>query len=217
MNSAKGSKPGRILIIDDSKTDRDLFKYSLSQDGFSVETATDGREALAMFAREDFDLALCDYYMPNMDGYQFLTELRKEPKWAHVIVIIVTSDESEETKMKLLKAGVNDFIHKGTSHAEILARIRVHLDVQAAHSNRKILEMAGVMADDINQPLSVMIAAIDVLKEKVQTELTAGQRTEYLEALVAINKQADIMIKVAEKLKQLGMDTRKHYKFEKEK
>jgi DNA-binding response OmpR family regulator len=215
MNSAKVGKPGRILVIDDSKADRDLFKYSLMQDGFLVETACDGREALAMFTKEDYDLALCDYYMPNMDGYQFLTELRKESKWAHVIVIIVTSDESEETKMKLLKAGVNDFIHKGTSHAEIVARIRVHLDVQSAHGNRKILELAGEMADQINQPLSVMVAALDVLREKVQTELPAGQKTEYLEALVAINKQADSMIRVAENLKKLGMDTRKHYRIEK--
>ena len=74
-----------------------------------------------------------------MDGYEFLQKVRQEPRFAHVIVIIITSDESDETKAKLLRGGANDFVHKGDSHDEIIACIRVHLSAQAAQADRKVL------------------------------------------------------------------------------
>ncbi len=212
--SAATQHVSRILVIDDTKTDRDLFKYLLTQSGFYVETAADGEEALAALKKGEFDLALCDYLMPNMDGLEFLLKMRQDSRLSHVIVIIITSDETEETKVKLLKAGANDFIHKGVSKNEVVARIRVHLDAQNAQVNRKILEVAGEMANSINQPLSVLVAALDVLKEMVQS-LSAGQKEEFMEALKTINKQADSMIVTSENLKRLALDTRKHYKVDK--
>ncbi len=214
MSAAQSKSLNRILVVDDTKTDRDLFKYLLTQAGFVVETAADGQEALAALKKNDFDLALCDYLMPNMDGYDFLLQVRKDSKLSHVIVIIITSDETEETKVKLLKAGANDFIHKGVSKNEVVGRIRVHLDAQTAQVHRKVLEVAGEMANSINQPLSVMVAALDVLKDKVQT-LSAGQKSEFLEVLKTIDKQADAMMVTSENLKKLALDNRKHYKIEK--
>ena len=203
----------RILIVDDTKTDRDLFKYLLKGSGFDVEVAADGIQALELMEKIDFDLVLCDYLMPNLDGYGFLLKVRRNPKFSHVIVISITSDESDDTKTKLLNAGVNDFVRKGDSHDEIIARMRVHLNAQAALADLKVLEMACALTDRINQPLSVFIAALDLLKEKIRTELPEANQQDFHELLKTLDKEADSMIAISEGLKKLSMDTNKRYKF----
>jgi len=174
----------------------------LSRRGFNVEVASDGFQALDLLNRQDFDLVLCDYLMPNLNGYEFLQKVREHQKFSHVIVIIISSDESDETKAKLLKGGANDFVHKGDSHDEIIARIDVHLNAQAARIDRKVLEMTCEMADDISQPLSVLVAALDVLKEKIKTDLQDPQRKDFQKLWNAMNKEADSMIAIADVLKR---------------
>jgi len=199
---------GSILLVDDTKTDRDLFKFLLGRNGFIVKTAADGFEALELLNSNDFDLVLCDYLMPKMDGYEFLRKIRQEPKFSHVIVIIITSDESDEIKAKLLKGGANDFVHKGDSPAEIMARIKVHLNAQAANTDRKVLEVACDLADKISQPLSSILALLDELKEKAQKELPESQRQVFLGLLNNINKEADAMSSISQHLKELKINAR---------
>lgn len=208
MSIGKAKEFNRVLVVDDTQLDRNLFKYVLTRNGFTVEVAMDGAQALDVLSKQDFDLVLCDYQMPNVDGYEFLTRARQNPKLAHIIIIIITSDESDETKQKLLRGGANDFVHKGDGPDEILARIRVHLSAQAGQSHRKGLELACELADNISQPLSVLVATLDVLKEKVETEIPADQKAEFLEMLGIIDKEADAMIGIAEDLKRLSVDTR---------
>ena len=199
---------GSILLVDDTKTDRDLFKFLLGRYGFIVQTAADGIEALELLNKNDFDLILSDYLMPNMDGHEFLRKIRQEPKFSHVIVIIITSDESDEIKDKLLKGGANDFVHKGDSPAEIMARIKVHLNAQAANTDRKVLEVACDLADKISQPLSSILALLDELKEKAQKELPESQRQVFLGLLNNINKEADAMSSISQHLKELKINAR---------
>ena len=214
MDHEKFKAMEHILVVDDTKSDRNLFKFLLSRCGFHVETAADGFEALELMQRKDFDLVLCDYLMPNLDGYEFLRKVRQEPEFSHVIVIIITSDESDETKAKLLKAGANDFVHKGDSHDEIVARIRVHLSANAAQADRKVLEVICELADQINQPLSTLISTLDVLKEKVQSELSTSQKEDFSLLLNTVHKEADTMMVISEGLKKLIVDAHLHSKFD---
>jgi len=204
----------RILVVDDTKSDRNLFKLLLTRSGFLVETASDGNEALEILKNKDFDLVLCDYLMPNLNGYEFLMRVRQEPKFSHVIVIIITSDESDETKTRLLKAGANDFVHKGDSHDEIVARIRVHLNANAAQADRKVLEVVCGLADSINQPLSALSSALDILKEKVETDLTASQKEDFLLFLNTVNKEAQEIMLISKDFKKLIVDAHLHSKFD---
>jgi len=197
---------GNILVVDDTKPDRDLFKFLLGRANFVVETASDGVEALKQLEVASFDLVLCDYLMPNMNGYEFLRKVRQEPKFSHLIVIILTSDESNETKSKLIKAGANDFIHKGDSPDEIIARLRVHLSAHAANIDRKVLELVCGFADKISQPLSLLSASLDVLEEKAQTQLPEGQKEAFLESFINVNKQKDEMIAASRQLKKALVD-----------
>jgi len=211
MSSEKTNELNRILVVDDTAADRSLFKYVLTRAGFVVGVAVDGADALTILAREEYDVVLCDYQMPNVDGYEFLLKVRQNPKFAHVIVIIITSDESDETKVKLMRAGANDFVHKGDSHDEIIKRMRVHLSAQAGQANRKTLELTCAMADNISQPLSVIMATLYVLKDKIDTDMPPGQKEEFLHMVATISKEADNMVTIAEDIKRLSMDTRSSF------
>jgi len=71
MSSEKTNELNRILVVDDTAADRSLFKYVLTRAGFVVGVAVDGADALTILAREEYDVVLCDYQMPNVDGYEF--------------------------------------------------------------------------------------------------------------------------------------------------
>lgn len=213
--SAVNQNPNyKILIVDDSKPDRDLFSHFVKQVGYKFDTASNAAEALSKMTQTEFDLILCDYFMPNMTGYELLVKIRENPKFGHVIVIIVTSDESEDTKIKLLKAGANDFVHKGVSNIEIMARIKTHLKAKEVSSSKAVLETAGKFANDINQPLSVMMAALDLLKDKVETDVITDRKNEFLVIVKNVNEQIDAMSELVNNIKKLDLDVRKHYKFE---
>ncbi|MBF0503650.1 MAG: response regulator [Candidatus Omnitrophica bacterium] len=211
MNKTLTKTGGHILIVDDVAADRDLFKYLLDQAGFITQTASDGAEAFELLGKKDFDLVLCDYLMPMMDGYEFLQKVRQRPEYSHIIVIMITSDESEAAKIKLLKGGANDFVRKGDSHDEILARLRVHLSAQAAQADRKVLEMACDLADEISQPLSVMVAVLDVLGEKVRTDLPAAKAQDLQGLINSLNKEAEAMVIISKNLKKLSMGIHKQH------
>jgi len=199
----------RILFVDDARSDRDLFKFLLGRGGFIVETATDGVKALELLEqRQDFDLVLCDYLMPNMNGYEFLQKVRQDPKFSHVIVIMITSDESVETKIKLLKSGANDFVHKGDSHDEIIARLKVHLNAYTAKADRKILEVASELANKINHPLVDLLRTLELLKKKVLTELPEDQQDSFLELLGSVNQQTHAITAISEDLKKIIVGAR---------
>lgn len=69
----------KVLVVDDSRSDRKIIRYNLEWHGCQVVEAADGRQGLEVAAAEKPDLILSDCLMPGMDGFQFLNELRKHP------------------------------------------------------------------------------------------------------------------------------------------
>jgi len=133
MNISK--KNIKILVIDDSASDREIMKVFLSKEGYDVVTVSGGQEGLLRMTREYFDLILCDYNMPEMNGESFIERIRGDAVLKSSIVIIITSEQEKDVKVRLLKNGANDFIHKGAAREEILARIDAHLNAKAnAHA-----------------------------------------------------------------------------------
>lgn len=212
MSVIKSSIEQKILVIDDTKTDRELFRAILGRAGYRVEVAENGEEALRKLGAEEFDLVCCDYMMPVMDGYGFLKSVREKANLKHLIVIIVTSDESEETKIRLLRAGANDFIHKGASHEEIKARVQTHLAATQTTAARAAVQLAGRLANEINQPLSAMTAALDLLKESIEG---GGTKKQLLPVVDTLNRQVDRMTELTQGIRRLGMDPEKHYRSDK--
>ena len=215
MAPLKSNFEYRVLIVDDTKTDRDLFKIILERGGYPVEVAKNGQEALDLLEKQEFDLVLCDYLMPGMDGQGFLSKVREQSSLNHLIVIIVTADETQETKVKLLRAGANDFIHKGATHDEIVARVRAHLNAKETSAAKAVLKIAGGLANEINQPLVVMTTAMELLKEKIAKSVGAKEREQLLAILKTVESQVERMASLTESIHRLGMDPTKHYRLEK--
>ena len=121
----------KILVVDDTLNVQVMLTDFLSSQDFDVLTACNGREALDIFRQEQPDLVLLDIMMPNMDGYQFITQLRKE---SSTPVIMITARQQETDLIKGFDLGADDYITKPFRMRELLVRMRAVLRRSAAQS-----------------------------------------------------------------------------------
>lgn len=112
----------RILIVEDEKPMAKVLKMKLEHSGFEAETAGDGKEAMGFVEAGPFDLILLDLVMPNMDGFSFLTSLRKRNIQTPVIVSSNLSQAEDVSRAKELGA-VDYFVKSDISITEVVERI----------------------------------------------------------------------------------------------
>jgi PAS domain S-box-containing protein len=114
----------RVLIVDDERHNRHLLKVLLEPEGYVVDTAATGEEALAMVARRPPDLILLDIMMPGMDGYAVAGKLKGYLATRNIPIIMVTALDDRVAKMRGLNAGAEDFLSKPVDRAELCVRVR---------------------------------------------------------------------------------------------
>jgi len=114
----------KILVVDDKAELRTLLKSYLTQEGFDVVTAGDGREALFVCRHEKPDLIILDLMMPEMSGYEFMRAYSRE---ADTPIIILTARLEESDKVLGLELGADDYVTKPFSPRELTARVRAVL------------------------------------------------------------------------------------------
>lgn len=104
----------RALVVDDSRAIRSVISRMLREMGYSVSDAGNGREALDLLTSSGLvpDLALLDWNMPVMDGFELLTEMRKDPKFAGTRIMMVTTETEMERMQAALAAGANEYLMK---------------------------------------------------------------------------------------------------------
>ena len=113
-----------ILVVDDTRNVLLMINDFLLSQGYEVITAADGKEALDQFHQYHPDLILLDIMMPNMDGYQFISQLRRE---SDTPVIMITAKQQEAEIIKGFDLGADDYITKPFRLRELLVRIRAVL------------------------------------------------------------------------------------------
>ncbi len=119
-------KKKSILIVDDEIHVRDGLSEILQQDGFHVETASDGKEALALAMNKEFDLMISDIKMPEMDGLQVLDKIQKiNPQ---IRVIMVTAFGDVQTYLKSMQLGAHEYINKPIRIEELKRVIATIMD-----------------------------------------------------------------------------------------
>ena len=136
-----------ILVVDDTENLRTLVKSYLSQEGFRVLTAADGREALFLARDEKPDLILLDLMMPEMGGYEFMRVYGRE---ADTPVILLTAKVEENDKVLGLELGADDYVTKPFSMRELTARIRAVLRRAGKTAPQAVLLRAGDIVLDRN-------------------------------------------------------------------
>jgi adenylate cyclase len=112
----------RVLVIEDDLNARETMRLLLIGEGWSVSVATNGREALKRLTTEHPNLILLDLMMPEMDGFEFLVEFRKEPKFATTPVIVVTAADLSLADRHRLNGGVEHILQKAASNQEDFLR-----------------------------------------------------------------------------------------------
>ena len=105
-------RPLAVMVVDDTLMVRELQRSILERGGFTVRTASDGAEALAMLTEQPADLVVTDLEMPNVDGYVLIKSIRAHPKLANIPVLIVSSHASDEDHQRGLDAGADGYIVK---------------------------------------------------------------------------------------------------------
>ena len=113
----------KILVVDDSATDRLYLTEMLQQAGFTVITAENGEECLTKVEAEQPDLVLMDVVMPGLNGFQATRALSKNPETAHIPVIMCTGKEQATDRLWALRQGAKDCVIKPVVSAELLAKI----------------------------------------------------------------------------------------------
>ena len=113
-----------ILVVDDTESLRTLVKSYLTQEGFRVLTAADGRQALFLARDEKPDLILLDLMMPEMGGYEFMRVYGRE---AETPIIILTARVEENEKVLGLELGADDYVTKPFNPREVVARVKAIL------------------------------------------------------------------------------------------
>jgi len=111
----------KILVVDDTRNVQLLINDFLSSQDFEVLLASDGKEALEIVRNNTIDLILLDIMMPNMDGYQFISHLRKE---SSLPVIMITAKQQESDIIRGFDLGADDYITKPFKLRELLVRMR---------------------------------------------------------------------------------------------
>jgi DNA-binding response OmpR family regulator len=119
----------KILVVDDTRNVQVLLSDFLSSQDFEVLLASDGREALEVINLANPDLVLLDIMMPRMDGYQFLTQLRRT---SCTPVIMITAKQQEADIIRGFDSGADDYITKPFRLRELLVRMRAVLRRSAA-------------------------------------------------------------------------------------
>ena len=181
----------RVLVVDDDDIVRAQLSALLRRAHYEVQVAASGEEALRMLDTVNCQIVLTDWQMPGMDGLELCRKVRLEHVQGYVYVMMLTVRESKQDMLKSLAAGADDYIVKGSSVEEILARMEVarritHLECSLRLSNRenrrlsvtdplttannrrylmKYLPRELARARRYNRPLSVLCCDIDKFKQ----------------------------------------------------
>ena len=178
-DSGSPSPQPRLLVVDDAASIRNLLMRLLIPQGFAVESAENGQEALALLKKVSFDLVITDIAMPIMDG---LTLTREITRTLSVDIIVITGKIDEYSYDHVVSLGASDYIEKPFSAEEILLRVkrvlreralrveslRLHQEKEQASRFEAIGQLAAGIAHEINTPIQYIGDNVQFLGESFQ-------------------------------------------------
>ncbi len=140
----------KILIIDDEPLNVALLEAMLDISGYTnFKSITDSRLALETCKTFKPDLILLDLLMPHVDGFAILESLRAHSNEIYLPIVVLTADMTEEAKLRALKAGATDFLHKPLDQTEVVLRIRNLLETRRAHQQLVSCYLAALQNEPV--------------------------------------------------------------------
>ena len=162
----------KILVVDDTPQNVKLLKDLLEVKGYAVATAASGEEALTRLEVEKPDLVLLDVMMPGMSGYDVCRRLRENPQTALLPVVLCTSLDPQQERVKGIEAGADDFLNKPVNQPELFARVKSLLRVKS-------------LQDRVSRQAEELRAWNAKLEERVREQVTQLERYSRLKRFVS--------------------------------
>jgi len=211
-NQQTGTLEASILIVDDTAHVQHLLSAILAKQGYRVQTADSGVQALEAVQAMPPDLILLDIMMPHMDGFEVCQHLKFDEKTRDIPIIFISALEQVENKVKAFSAGGVDYITKPFQAKEVLARVATHLSLRALQKqiqeasaelaaqleelqarNEELDALARTMAHDLKTPLTAIIGFADML-ESIHATLPGEALEESLHAIASNGRRMDQII-----------------------
>ncbi|EOU1218194.1 response regulator transcription factor [Clostridium perfringens] len=137
----------KVLIVDDEEHIRELIKFNLKKEGYDIEVAVNGTEALNIIREIKFDLILLDLMLPEIDGLEVCKEIRRNEETSDIPVMMITAKGEEFDKVLGLELGADDYITKPFSIRELMARVKALLRRSNVKKEENIIKFGDVVVN----------------------------------------------------------------------
>ena len=178
-----GDKKMKLLIVDDEKLIRNVIKEYASLEGFEIDEAYDGLNAIDMVKNNDYDLIIMDIMMPKCDGYKAVEEIKK---MKNIPFIMLSARNEEYDKLYGFNLGIDDYMTKPFSPKELMARIKAVTKRLSGNSPKYVFE--GLTIDDSahevyidNERVDLTPKEYELLKYLIQNKNIALSRESLLD------------------------------------
>jgi DNA-binding NarL/FixJ family response regulator len=186
MKETSSGSHRRLLLIDDDPNLILLVKDYLEFRGYEVVTAENGREALEVLEQEVPDMIICDVMMPEMDGYQLVSNIRQDPKTSWIPVLFLSAKGQSQDRVKGLNIGADVYMVKPFEPEELVAQVESSLK-QASRLIQHKDAKGGDNAPKIQVPFDVELTPTELrvvqfvargmANREIAEELNVSQRT----------------------------------------
>jgi PleD family two-component response regulator len=176
--------PGRILVVDDHKTNRMKMSFAVKKEGHAVETAENGLEAMELLSTKPFDLVLLDIVMPEMDGYEVLERMKGDRQLRDIPVLVISSMQEMDSIVKGIQMGAEDYLPKTFDPIFLKARVDTCLEkkrfrdreVEYLRQVDRLTDAAAALENDTFDP--------DSLSDVAGRDDALGQLTRLFQRMV---------------------------------
>jgi signal transduction histidine kinase len=178
-----------VLVVDDEPANFDVVEILLFKEGYELHYKDNGAEAIASLSEVKPDLILLDVMMPDMDGIEVCQNIKNDPLYCHIPIIIVTALSDKEDLARCLDAGADDFVSKPINSTELRARVRSMLRIKTQYDRiqdtmRLREEMMQTIVHDLRNPLIGIMLGCDSLKT-LDVPARSKKRIEQISQTVA--------------------------------
>lgn len=151
-----------ILVVEDEPAVREMLRFVLEQDGFSVHEVEDAETARERINAQAPDLLLLDWMLPGASGVELARGLKRDPLTREIPIIMLTARGEEDDKVRGLESGADDYVTKPFSTRELLARIRTVLRRAAPHAGEEVVRVDILTLDPGSHRVSAGDAAVEL-------------------------------------------------------
>ena len=165
------NKKNKVLIVEDELLNIEIYK-ELLEEKYHLTVAETGEKCIDIMETKPPDIVLLDVMLPDISGIDLCRQFKNDHSLRHIPVVIVTTLDSPEDKIKALEAGANDYLTKPVDRTELFLKVQNHLTILEQYrlikeQNEEIGRYVSVIVHDLKNPLAIIMGYIEMLKDLV--------------------------------------------------